>query len=799
MKRYAMALVAAVLLGGAASPSGLGLSTAQVDDFLTGGTYSSYKPQPLTRWDEEVRAALRAKKRDAAVAALASRYGLSEAQMTELVSLWVRSDSAAFDFVAAKPDPSAKAAIRQRMLALVGETGRSELVIEAAAVALDRIGECQAADFDALIAGATDRRRDAWLIANSAPCGGHFLRAARMGDTPFLPPLIRAADYGVLAPVDALALYAGLVSPEALARVADGDRDALHARLALRYAQELFNTGQADAAIALIDSRPAPVRALLRTGQIGAGTATVDGVPMTLDKEDNARATMLHLVSAYALAGRREDAAALFAEVGDRAAAERAFRCRWNSAAEGKASTTCREQEDRDWLGQMMLVQLLDHPGDDPYPLAETGFSGHVADGQSIPELACRIFDPAAFPDICPDAERSIVYATELDGEHYDAEEKKALSADLAALGLPVFVERRAAYDTALRAVVARLKPDDDIVRAERASVDPDPLPFAARPLPDAIRSAARRAPAWPKDAAALPPDFRPVRFEREGMRAAAISLSQNYDPVGEVSGGGYWLHLSDDGGRHWKAPLYTGLADRFPYVVPAEARMPLLAEDGAINLEVEVALLDTASITYPPVALATRRKESDLYLRLPIADLARDSDGDGFTDIAAQHLLLDRTGVGAPMLIGATKAETCGPMSNAQGARIALLAKLFDVHAAPIVEPLDMSGADIGQRMEKWGTATMGAARPIFLLGDPADFACLQSDQPIIVYSREHQSALAGKSPDFHPVTMPQIVFNRARDRGYVEWSAGWTGGTFRLRFEKNRWQIETIGSWIT
>jgi len=798
MKRYAMALTAAVLLGGAASPSGLGLSNDQIDDFRMTGLRSTYEPQPLTQWDADVRSALVAKNRDTAVAALAPRYGLSTAQMTELVHLWVRSDNVAFEFVKADAGTSAKPEIRRRLLALVAEA-RTDLVVEAAAVALDRLDECQAADFDALLAGTTDRRRDAWLIANSAPCGGHFLRAARVGETPFLPPLIRAADYGDLAPVDALTLYAGLVSPEALSRVAAGDRDALQARLVLRYARELFNTGQADAAVALIDSQPAPVTALLRTGQIGAGTATVDGVPMTFAKEDSARATMLHLVSAYALAGRRADALALFAEVGDRAAADRAFRCRWNYSAESRGTVTCRDEEDRDWLDQMLLIQLLDHPGDDPYPLAEAGFSGHAADGGSIPELACRIFDPAAFPDICPDAERSVVYATGLDGEHYDADEKRVLGEDLAALGLPGFAARRSGYDAALRAVVARLKSGGDAARAEQASVDPDPLPFAAQPLPAAVRLAARRAAAWPKDAAALPPDFRPVRFERNGMRAAAISLSQNYDPVGEVSGGGYWLHLSDDGGRHWKTPLYTGLADRFPYVVPAEARMPLLADDGAINLEVEVALLDTASITYPPVALATRRKESDLYLRLPIADLARDSDGDGFTDIAAQHLLLDRTGTGAPMLIGAAKAEGCGPMSKAQGAQIALLAKLFDVHAAPIVEPLDMSGADIGERMGKWGTATMGAARPVFLLGDPADFACLQSDQPIIVYSREHKGALAGKSPDFHPVAMPQIVFNRAQDRGYVEWSAGWTGGTFRLRFEKNRWQIETIGSWIT
>lgn len=796
MKRYAMALAATVLLGGAA-PSSLGLSKDQVDNFLMSGTYSTYEPQPLTQWDADVRKALIAKNRDAAIAALAPRYGLSAAQMTELVGLWVRSDAMAFETIRNEASASVKPAIRRRLLALVAEA-RSDLVVEAAAVALDRLGDCQPADFDALVAGASDRRRDAWLVANSAPCGGHFLRAARIGESPFLPPLIRAADYGVLAPVDALALYAWLISPEALSRVAESDRDALKARLVLLYARKLFDTGQSDAAVALVDSQPEPVKALLRAGEIGAGTATVDGVQMTFDNEDGARATMLDLVSAYALAGRRADAVALFAAVGDPVAAERAFRCRWNYSAENSASTTCRDEEDRDWLSQRLLIQFLDHPDEDPYPLAEAGFSSH-GDGEGPPDLICRIFDPTAFPGICADARRSVAYATEVEGDHYDAEEKTALGAELAALGLPGFTERRVAYGAALRTIAEGSGQEVAAPRRAQASVDPDPSPFAAQPLPAMVRAGVRKASDWPKDAASLPDDFMPLRFERAGNRAAAISLSQNFDPVGEVSGGGYWVHLSDDGGRHWQAPLYTGLADRFPYVVPSEARMPLLGEDGAINLEVEVALIDTASITYPPVALATRRKQADLYLRLPIADLERDSDGDGFTDIAAQHLLLDRTGAAAPMLIGARKAEACPPMSNGQGAQIALLAKLFDVHAAPIVEPLDISGADIGQRMANWGGATAGPARPIFLLGDPADFACLQSDRPIIVYSRQHQEELARKSPDFHPVTMPQIIFNRARDRGYVEWSAGWTGGTFRLRLEKNRWRIETIGSWIT
>lgn len=37
------------------------------------------------------------------------------------------------------------------------------------------------------------------------------------------------------------------------------------------------------------------------------------------------------------------------------------------------------------------------------------------------------------------------------------------------------------------------------------------------------------------------------------------------------------------------------------------------------------------------------------------------------------------------------------------------------------------------------------------------------------------------------------------AGDRGYVIWSAGWTGGTCRLRLVDGRWIFETISAWIT
>ena len=88
---------------------------------------------------------------------------------------------------------------------------------------------------------------------------------------------------------------------------------------------------------------------------------------------------------------------------------------------------------------------------------------------------------------------------------------------------------------------------------------------------------------------------------------------------------------------------------------------------------------------------------------------------------------------------------------------------------------------------------------RPMFLLGDPADFACLQTDRMMIVYSEADISRLRRMTPDFHAVSLSKVVFNRAHDRGYVSWSTGWSGGTDRLRLVNGEWVLEEISSWIT
>jgi len=149
---------------------------------------------------------------------------------------------------------------------------------------------------------------------------------------------------------------------------------------------------------------------------------------------------------------------------------------------------------------------------------------------------------------------------------------------------------------------------------------------------------------------------------------------------------------------------------------------------------------------------------------------------------------------------VGTRHAGECqGPPPPERLALTALLEKLFNAHSGAIVEPLDRKAGDLESIGTGWQRGVAGIARPILLKGDPRDYACLRPDRPMIVYGEKDIVELQRGTPDFHAVELPRIVYNRARDRGYVKWSAGWVGGTYRLTRAGDSWTFETISQWIT
>jgi hypothetical protein len=302
-----------------------------------------------------------------------------------------------------------------------------------------------------------------------------------------------------------------------------------------------------------------------------------------------------------------------------------------------------------------------------------------------------------------------------------------------------------------------------------------------------------------------LPDSFSLVRAEKSRDRIFAVCLSSAVDPGGEVSRGGYWLLRSTDGGHNWLDPLYLGFQDHGPYVVREKARMSMFI-DNAVRLEVDVEELDPESIFFPPVALRSRREAHDVYIDIPLADLERDSDGDGFPDLLEMKLQTD-----------ASRADTDGdglgdrfddfPQVSARAEPHALAAIVVDVlkrvagyEHAGIVE-MTANGKDGGDiLLRDRARASQGSLLFKFIDGEASLFAGLRTEEQTIVVNDAQIAELRARFGPFYPLSFPAILVDESGTRAFVEWSAGWTGGSLMYQRTKDGvWEGKELGGWIT
>ncbi len=687
---------------------------------------------------------------------------------------------------------------RDDLIESLRSLSHADFVIVATVAALSNVENCQIDDWRAVMEGAPNPTRTAWLIAHTDECSGNFVRFLEIAPAHAMPMLIEMAHYGTIKAAGSLPIYEWLAQQSSRDRIAPYNRQELETILFRRQLSILLQNGFNERALALVDNLSDEKRSAVMAPDKRNFVAEVDGLPIYIEGKKTIADLKVDLVAAYALVGREDEARQLFSNIPQLQETRDWFACYLENRTEPKE--VCKYK-----YGRPTEVLLLDHyfnsPEADPYRLAEALFATSISrstPSAAMAELRCQIFAAVQNSDICENSQRSIASRLTAHESGYDKPDHDAGMAAIAKLNLPGWQNIAERYEklVAIRIAEAGTRPEP--ARYERISIEPLPSTFAEKPLPDGINPSAAESKEWPKDWARLPTGYYPVRWEQQGKDVTVISTSPFYDPTGEISQGGYWLHLSSDGGKNWQETLYTGLSEFFPYAVQPVSDLPLL-NNQRITLEVSIKQIDTASITYPPVGLRLKREKYGLFLDIPLESLRRDSDNDGMTDIAEAHLLLDREGKDAPAILGRIGGTACsGPPSREKLAQIAILRKLFTIETKPIIEPVDRN-SDEALSFGDWRTSQNNPNAPLFLKGKAEDFACISAESLVVIYNEEHIEALQRRTPDFRTIALPKIVWNRARDRGYVKWSAGWVGGTLQLIWNGTDWDLKEISSWIT
>ncbi|PTL81325.1 hypothetical protein [Vitiosangium sp. GDMCC 1.1324] len=350
-------------------------------------------------------------------------------------------------------------------------------------------------------------------------------------------------------------------------------------------------------------------------------------------------------------------------------------------------------------------------------------------------------------------------------------------------------------------------QPDPLASRIRELLAAPPASPFTEHPLSEAPKpkAAARWSPI--KEGLKPPEGFRPVRAERSGKRVLLLALSQRLDPVGEVSGGGYWLLESQNGGQTWSSILYTGLRQYRPYELATKSSLPMLEGD-TLRLEASVRELEEKSITFPPIGLRTKREKKGLFLQASLAELRNDTDADGLPDLVEERLLTDPN-VADSDADGLSDEEDPLPQvpaarrgTESPGAQLlpAFLAWLNTGETIP--KGLEVGLPDEGDsqnvlRLPK-GTTPESRYDATFLEMDRGLLRGVRMPSRTLVLSSEELKTAQERFGRFYPLSI-QFLFNTRGDTALIEWNEHWRGGSYVARKKDGQWEFESLSSWIT
>lgn len=544
---------------------------------------------------------------------------------------------------------------------------------------------------------------------------------------------------------------------------------------------------------------PAEALEAFRSSTDATRESIVRGEPLA-DREDQPpKDPRLDLAAALALVREDEGARELLAEI----------------STDRRAVPDPSEAQERNRATQARLWQALDrlvateHRSEDPFDLlaelalaadsfGDGGLSGRATVYQALAELALVEGYGGFARFFFHSFEASVTWESQAFTPSANSEDNPFLD------GFPHAA--RAAHALVDRLVLQKDALGDRLTEAER----PDPLagrisellthpplvPFRERTLPKGVPVGARGQSEFPAGLP-VPPDLRIVRAERRGNETVAVGLAQALDPVGEVSAGGYWIARSTDGGASWTR-LYTGLRQLQPYEVVEHSALPLLADDG-VRIEVRVRELDESSITFPPVAMRTKREEDGLFLELPWEELERDRDADGLTDLVEERLLTDpeeadTDGDGVDDAEDPLPTVAFSAVNDPSSQALAALLTRISGEQARAILPRCPEGDSLC-----FGRPHLGEGRTHFVVGERSRWAGLAPRHRTIVLTRDELEAARDRFGVLYATRFPLIEVDRSGERAVIIWDRSWQGGAAYLRRGDDGWNVEIRSSWIT
>ncbi|MBI2374544.1 MAG: hypothetical protein HYV07_11165 [Deltaproteobacteria bacterium] len=357
----------------------------------------------------------------------------------------------------------------------------------------------------------------------------------------------------------------------------------------------------------------------------------------------------------------------------------------------------------------------------------------------------------------------------------------------------------------------AKSSEDESLLARLRA---PRRVPWTEHALPDQEPSSRLSMTSTPTEA--LLASHEAVARWTDGHHTVIVSRSRDLDPRGEVSHGGYWVWLFE-AGTDTIGPCYLGFADQYPYVVSSAQPLPLL-DGNVVQIAVESRPVDPRSITLPPIGLRAKEVRAGLFLRLPLEAITRDTDHDGLTDLYEEKIgtdpnQADTDGDGQPDRLDSMplSARVTSAISANRGEELLMTvlealkvtAWAPTVHRASPCPGRDSRCLSATRLAESFGNRSathLGSDRQVvFLQGDELTFRGMDPLVRTLVFSKQAAELYDAKFGATFMVKVTAMVFDESNDRAFVEYTAGWYGGSFLATHDARGWTLQSITSWVT
>jgi hypothetical protein len=284
------------------------------------------------------------------------------------------------------------------------------------------------------------------------------------------------------------------------------------------------------------------------------------------------------------------------------------------------------------------------------------------------------------------------------------------------------------------------------------------------------------------------------VRSDQKGEEAVAIGWTESP---------GYWIIRSHDAGRSWSAPLAVG---DIPHGVAPAAELPMLAGDRLL-LEIEILPRYEAGVEYPRAAHDHVIRRG--CLEIPFAELERDRDGDGLTDLQEDRLLTD------PELAdtdGDGLGDAADPLPHVpfepgvDRRSEVLAAVLAAIESRQRKGPVSIHFEEDGLTWvpplpaEPWEKTSL-------VVADRSMFGPVRPPRRTVVLTRSELAAARDKLGEVYVLDLRLLLLDRTESQAVVIWihspvfGSGGDGGSFRMTRRDGRWIVDPASSiyWIS